>query len=235
LLCSQAIIVKREGFRASAKVLHCRSWQCEICRPNRAKELIAQAIKGKGKIFITLTVDPSVPPDPVGRCKLLVDAWRKVRKDAEARYGYKRIPFLAVVEATKQGEPHLHIIARVPWISQSWLSNRMRHYLNSPIVWVTQITSRRKLANYVAKYCGKNPQRFGTVKRYWQSINWLRREKKEKRAWYEEGPQFSIIENDLSRQLRTWKYLGYKILFERKWAISIRPGDPEYEGTECQF
>jgi len=234
MLCSQAIIVKREKTRASAKVLHCNNWTCEICRPRRVRQLIGTAIRGKAKIFVTLTVNPGLPGTAEDRCKLLIMYWRKIVKDACKRYGYKKIPFLAVVEAQKSGEPHLHIIARVPYIAQHWLSNRMKHYLNSPICWVEEIKSRRKLGNYIAKYIGKDPHKFGTCKRYWRSMSFVARIKKEKPAWYEDQPDFSILENTIEQQARTWKWLGYKLIFRRPWTISIRPGDPEYFTTECE-
>jgi len=235
MLCQQALIVKRERTRSSAKVLHCNNWTCEICRPRRVRQLIGTAIRGKAKIFITLTVNAGLPGTPEDRCKLLVMYWRKIVKDACKRYGYKKVPFLAVIEAQKSGEPHLHIIARVPWIAQHWLSNRMKHYLNSPICWVEEIKSRRKLGNYIAKYIGKDPHKFGTCKRYWRSVSFVTRIKIEKRTWLDEPVTYSQIENDLPRQIRIWKWLGYKVVFRRPWSVCLRPDDPEFLSAREEF
>jgi len=79
------------------------------------------------------------------------------------------LPFLAVFEATKTGWPHLHILMRSRFIPQEWISAEMEAITGSPVVWIERISDLKKVASYIVKYCGKNPHRFGTTKRYWQS------------------------------------------------------------------
>lgn len=134
--------------------------------------MIELAKSGKPTTFITLTVAPGSGVNPAARARALADAWPKVVKAARKKYGYKSIPYLCVFEATKKGEPHLHILARVKWIDQRWLSNIMRRLIGAPIVDIRQIKSLKQVANYIAKYIGKEPHRFETCKRYWRTQSW---------------------------------------------------------------
>ncbi len=94
-------------------------------------------------------------------------AWRRCVKAAKTRYGYPSIPYFAVFEATQLGQPHLHVLCRLKWIDQRWLSDFMRAAIDAPIVDIRRCTSGRAAARYVSKYLGKAPNKFGTSKRYW--------------------------------------------------------------------
>jgi len=79
------------------------------------------------------------------------------------------VEFLGVIEAQESGEPHLHLLLRCEYVPQSWISARMEALIGAPICWIEALDGTKKVANYIAKYCGKSPHRFGTCKRYWQS------------------------------------------------------------------
>lgn len=85
------------------------------------------------------------------------------------RYKWRKLPFLAVFEATKLGWPHLHILLRSGFIEQRWLSEQMADLIQSPIVDIRLARSPQQIASYCAKYVGKDTGKFGTSKRYWQS------------------------------------------------------------------
>jgi len=88
------------------------------------------------------------------------------------RYGPNSIDYLAVVEKTKHGEPHLHILARCPYIPQSYLSGIMKELIDAPIVDIRAVKNQRNAILYVAKYVTKEPERIGTAKRYWSSMTY---------------------------------------------------------------
>lgn len=79
------------------------------------------------------------------------------------------LPFLAVMERTKAGWPHLHILLRSKWIKQEWLAAQMAELAGSPVQDVRRIKGRSKVAGYVAKYAGKCAAKIGSAKRYWSS------------------------------------------------------------------
>ncbi len=167
MLCSERSLVNRGHNTIRAVTLKCRSWGCDLCAPDRKRQLMALAKRGKPTTFITLTVNPARGVSPASRARSLAQAWRVVVQRAKKKYGYSSIPYMCVFEATKKGEPHLHILCRVKWISQQWLSDQMKAEIDAPIVDIRQVKGVKKLANYVAKYIGKDPHRFETCKRYW--------------------------------------------------------------------
>lgn len=128
-----------------------------------------QAACGAPNTFITLTTSTKTGPTPAARAAALVKAWRQFVRKARKHYGYATIPYFAVFEATKLGQPHLHILCRVRWIDQRFISAFMRDEIGAPIVDIRRCTSASAGARYIAKYIGKAPGKFGTCKRYWQT------------------------------------------------------------------
>lgn len=171
-MCHDAVVVKAEKTHIRAVSLPCNSWYCDHCSNHRRRRVIAQAMDGAPTTFITLTVNPAFGFDAVDRARHLVRAWRHIVRAAKARYNYKKLPYFAVFEKTQKGEPHLHILCRVPWIDQDWLSKQMDRLMSSPIVDIRKVDNSRHAAFYVAKYLGKDPTPFGTLKRYWQTQDW---------------------------------------------------------------
>jgi len=152
--------------------MFCRSWGCEVCGPKRRKQLQALAGSGLPTRFVTLTVNPSFGESPDERLRTLAHAWRLVVKRYRREHGKDSLEYLAFVEATKAGEPHLHILIRSEWIDQRWLSTAMDELITAPIVDVRKLKSLREAIHYVTKYVTKAPARFGASKRYWKSANY---------------------------------------------------------------
>ena len=173
MLCSELTLVNEVPGVARIMPLLCRCWTCENCNPMRKARLVKECLEGTPNTFITLTANRKVGLTPEYRARLLVNAWRIIRRRAKKLYHYKQIPFMAVFEATKNGEPHLHILCRVKWIGQPWLSRQMQSIMSSPIVDIRRIKNPNKMANYVAKYVGKDPHHFKGTKRYWRSLDYL--------------------------------------------------------------
>lgn len=168
-LCREWLLTRSSPTHAEAKLMLCRSWNCEYCQPRRKRQMLAQAASGCPTRFITLTVNPSVGSDPEERLKLLTHAWRTVMKRIRRAHPGEQIDYFAVVEATVQGEPHLHILFRGPFIPQGQLSDWFRELIQAPIVDIRRIKNVDQAVRYVAKYITKKPAQFGTAKRYWKS------------------------------------------------------------------
>lgn len=168
-ICREWSLVKHLPDTRHAKPLYCRSWNCEICRPKRKSQLLALAASGLPNRFLTLTVNPAKGHDSEERLRLLTHAWKVVVKRLRRKYGKDSINYLAVVESTKAGEPHLHILLRSPFLPQAELSAAMRELIDAPIVDIRLIRNQREVVRYVAKYVTKAPTQFGSAKRYWQT------------------------------------------------------------------
>jgi len=267
MYCGSGTLVKHGPGVNAAKVLKCRSWQCESCRPERARQLIAMAIKGKAERFITLTCVDETAPDPVERCRVLVRAWREIRLLIAANLSLKlkdrwlhtdakdydkvqpllraarrdlatmrrHLPeFLAVVEAQKNGNPHLHIMARCPYVPHGWLRSMLIKLTKAEICDIQYVADRRKLGNYVAKYCGKDPHRFGTVKRYWQSMKWRLTPKEEKARRKLDDPVVSRSGISIEEFERAEHCYARKLFWEGKWLHSAYFLDPDAERRPCE-
>lgn len=184
--------------------LMCRTWSCDYCQPRRQAELIDLAKNGTPTRFITLTAAPSSGVSPADRARKLARAWRLVVARAKRQFKITQFDYLAVFEATKRGEPHLHILCRVAFIPQRWLSAQMREIMASPIVDIRLIRSPRQTAIYVAKYVGKEPHHFATCKRYWHTKNWVIADPRPAEAERFEGRGWVVVEKSLGQIYADW-------------------------------
>jgi len=130
---------------------------------------MAQAASGHANRFITLTASMKAGINTEERLHALSHAWRVIMLRLRRLHPGIDIQYLVIVEATKHGEPHLHILYRGPFIPQRVLSHWMSQLISSPICDIRKVRSQRELIRYVAKYVTKKPAQFGTSKRYWQS------------------------------------------------------------------
>ena len=219
MLCQEWSLVKR--FHPDLKVipLYCHCWTCPTCRPHRTTRLISEATRGIPLIFITLTSRYRSGHSPAAAARDLVDAWRKVRAEYLKLHGRGSLPFLAVFEATKKGWPHLHIVARARWINQRWLSRRMTALIGAPIVWVERIDSIRKIANYVAKYIGKNPHRFAGTKRYWRSLDYLNHDHDPTEGADSPAEPWQIVHMPFGAYIAQAMWLGFDVEFGKGEAL----------------
>lgn len=169
MYCGERTSVKHEGADLVLATMPCRAWTCPNCQPKRRGQLVHDVARGRPDTFITLTLPDKWATRPAEGVALLSHAWRLIRKREARRRGGPPLPFIAVVERTKTGTPHLHILTRSRWIDQKWLSNAMADIADAPIVDIRRIDHHGRVASYVAKYLGKDPTKVGTAKRYWQS------------------------------------------------------------------
>jgi len=211
LYCGQKTLVKSQRTEVTARVLACRSWGCPDCNPKRRARLVAEAIGGQPNVFITLTLRKSDPRSRPAQVRALARAWRIVRQRLCRQRGLKSIAFLAVVERTAAGTPHLHILARAPWIDQRWLSNQCAGLLDAPIVWIEAIDQHRGVARYVSKYVGKDPAKFAGSKRYWKSPDYERRPPRAGPIAGDDPIWWSIDNAAIKMVVHRWLSLGYGV------------------------
>lgn len=169
---SRTIAIEKNGLLAVFP-MRCKSWTCSECAPQRRKKLIAEAIEGQPTRFVTLTCNPQWFDSAAERGSKLAEAWRQFVRAYRKQYPNRQLEYLAVLELTKHGEPHLHIVVRGPYISQQRISQHMREKMGAPVVDIRLIRNKRQVSEYVSKYISKRPIRLGTLKRYWRSLGWF--------------------------------------------------------------
>lgn len=222
MLCSEFALVKHSFPDITVIPLKCRCWSCDECRPMRKSRLMAEALAGAPRVFITLTSHRREGQDPHRAARGLVWAWRVVRAEYLKKHGKDSLHFLAVFEATKKGWPHLHIVARSGWVDQRWLSRRMGALIGAPNVWVNKIDNASKTAAYISKYIGKNPTRFEGVKRYWRSIKYLTPSTDEASGTSDEVPIWCVECKTWTRVVLEYEDMGYIADYRRGGAV-LRP------------
>jgi len=215
MFCQEWSLVKHSFPAIKVIPLRCKCWHCDECRPGRVLRLIYEAKKGLPTIFITLTSRRVPGGDPAAAARELVWAWRIIRREYIEEHGPHSLPFLAVFEETKKGWPHLHIVARCRWLSQRDLADRMEELTGSRVCWVESLTSLRKIANYVTKYIGKNPYRFGGTKRYWRSLDYLKPEDDPECLADDDPPIWEVV-------MRHWTMVVDDYA-DAGWYLSLRP------------
>ena len=226
MLCNEGTLVNPGVKRIRAVSLRCRSWGCPLCQPERQRQLVALAASGKPTVFLTLTSNPRVGSSPASRARALSEAWRVIVRRACRKYGYKSIAYFCVFEATKNGEPHLHILARVKWIDQRWLSNQMRELTGAPIVDIRKVRSVKQAANYISKYIGKAPHRFKTCKRYWRTKSWDQSKFDKEPMEGRWSTVWEIWDYPLSHFVAAWEANGYSVVHHGRMVEGIAPGAP---------
>lgn len=177
---SQTIAIAHAG-KAKAFPLRCRSWGCKHCAPVRRRRLVNDGLAGSPNRFITLTVNPHWFDGPADRGARLAKAWRDYVREYRRLHPGRELQYLAVLELTKKGEPHLHIVCRSGFIPQKELSKHMRLSMGAPVVDIRVVRGATEVARYVSKYISKRNIKLGTLKRYWSSQRYVPAEEKARR------------------------------------------------------
>jgi len=211
MFCQEWALVKSGFPQIKAIPLKCKCWSCDECRPGRVKRLVYEAKLGRPDLFITLTSRYIPNGDPAAAARDLVTAWRTIRREYLNKNGKDSLPFLAVFEETKRGWPHLHIVARCKWLSQRALSKRMDELIGAPICWVERLKTTRKIANYVAKYIGKNPYRFHGTKRYWRSLDYFAPTPEDEVPTDDDPPLWVVWKMSLTRAVMHYTDRGFHV------------------------
>lgn len=207
---------ERDGLRAIT--LFCRSWSCPDCFPKRLASVKAMAREGRPTAFLTLTVNPKTAGSSEARARALSDAFKLLVKRIRRNWPQKPLHYMAVFEATKKGEPHLHVLMRAPFVPQKWISDVMRELIDAPIVDIRKVGSARNAARYVAKYVGKGPKPFASLKRYWTSRGY---NVEQDRPPTHDGEGFAlspwrVVQEPLFIFAETIEALGFQVLWSRE-------------------
>jgi len=137
--------------------LNCGSWTCPYCGPRRARRArkrICEVAEGLNlKYFLTLTLNPKKLEHPklaVPHLRLTFNAFREyLRREFGVAPTY-----ICVLEFTKKGVPHLHVLLD-RYIRQQWISRVWEKLGGGRVVFIKQVTVRR-IARYLSKYLTKD-------------------------------------------------------------------------------
>lgn len=131
----------------------CNRWSCPICGRHKVQKYARMVAEACPNRFITLTCNPARHANPRA-------AYDETRRQIAAlttklRRRYEEFEFFRVLEVTKKGWPHYHLITRCPYIPQAELSELWNQLTGAPIVDVRAMHKKTNAYWYVVKYLGK--------------------------------------------------------------------------------
>lgn len=210
MVCGKRSVLADNGEWRVVFPLRCNSWACEKCRKKLSKKWIKKISPTSVERFITLTVDPSRFSDPGEALKAIYDGYKKliqaIRRDRKKDFQY-----FSVIEFTKKGWPHLHILQRGSYLERKWLSEKWSSFGVGRIVDIRQVKGSGNVKEYLAKYLSKDGE---AVKHHLRKVRFskgffLPAEKKPKllRNFSFKISMFSF-ETEVLVQSAGWRLLG---------------------------
>jgi hypothetical protein len=184
--CTDLSLLKDFGGHKTVATLRCRTWGCSHCGPRRATELRWRCRRAAANIFLTLTIRRGYAATPDLQAVELAKGWRLLRQHLLRTMGWKKLPFLCVIEKHKSGWPHAHLLLRCKYIPHQIIREWWQARFGSPHIRIEQVNHEAKAARYIAKYLAKAPHRFESTKRYWASHD-FDLTKQERRALPDDG------------------------------------------------
>lgn len=163
-------LVRREEIGSPWEIfsLPCKRWGCRWCGPKRSFHFALRIEAAKPTKFITLTVDPKHWLNP----QIAYDKTRRKLADF-AKLLRKKLgafEYFRVLEATKAGWPHYHLLARCKYIPQKELSRIWAELTGAVIVDVRAVDKGTNVFKYVLKYLCKQQHIPWTDRR----VSWTR-------------------------------------------------------------
>lgn len=151
----------------------CRRWSCPICGREKVQHYAKKVADAEPNRLITLTVNPAMHESP----RAAYDATRRQIPELSKRIrkGYTEFEFFRVLEATKKGWPHYHLVTRSPYIPQGELSSIWNELTGAWIVDVRALHRRTNAYWYVVKYLGKQAHIPWTDRRATWTKNFFRK------------------------------------------------------------
>jgi hypothetical protein len=191
----------------SAAVWRCGSRFCPHCAKQRRSEIL-QKLQYFSKLKHTVKLEltfPDTSPDPNRNPDFYSKAWDIFLKRIRRRF--PKFKYFRIVELTKRGIPHFHIIIN-QYISQKWISKTFPECGGGKITWIRKVDAGRAFV-YVTKYISKvaadaddNVARFfflSGMRQYSSSRNiYIRAPRKKNFYWIsDEGKSFLFISRKL--------------------------------------
>jgi hypothetical protein len=131
----------------------CKNWGCPICGRRKVIRYAKRVAEAKPNRLITLTVNPAMHGSPR---EAFDDTRRAIPHLSQIlRKAYGEFEFFRVLEVTKKGWPHYHLVTRSPYIPQQELSSLWNRLTGAPIVDVRLLKKHENAYWYVVKYLAK--------------------------------------------------------------------------------
>jgi len=133
--------------------IKCKRWGCSHCGPRRITSLALRCKQARPNRLLTLTVDTKLY---LTRREAYDSTRRKVTELASRiRRRFEEFEYIRILEVTKKGWPHYHLLVRSPYIPHNFLRDAWAELTGATIVDVRQMKKGNNVYFYVLKYLSK--------------------------------------------------------------------------------
>jgi hypothetical protein len=148
----------------------CRKWDCEICGPRRRWALARRIRQARPNRFLTLTTAPKgfVLLKPATKEEPAVwtaeetprQVFDRTRRKLTTFLTYLkrklgRLEYIRVLEQTKRGYPHYHLLLRSPWIDYDTAKAKWEQLTGAWMIDIQKIKKDERNIRYITKYLTK--------------------------------------------------------------------------------
>jgi hypothetical protein len=153
--CPNGTIALTHSTTVNLLPARCNRWACSRCGPRKARRLRKRLERSRPNRLVTLTLRPDPSLTPREQLAIANHAWSILWRRLRRKHGRNAVGYAKIVELTKAGTPHLHIIVQSPFIEQRWLSAAWLELTGSFIVDVRHVQKRKGVAGYLTAYLTK--------------------------------------------------------------------------------
>lgn len=139
----------------------CHKWSCDYCSTRRRLETLEKIKAGHPERHIVLTLKPKENITIKDQIQFLRDAFTKLK--TKIRRTFEKFEYLAVIELTKKGTPHMHILQRGTYIPYRWLKDAWSTFTGAWQVSITAVENTSNAANELAKYLTKTARQLEKI------------------------------------------------------------------------
>lgn len=207
----------------------CGRWNCGQCGPRRARRLRHRLSQTAPTRLLTLTLRADASVSPADQLRKANAAWSILWRRYRRKFGERARGYAKIVELTRAGTPHLHIIADVPYIHHTALSAAWKELTGSFIVDIRKVERRKGIAGYLTAYLTKALDVPPGMRKWSSSKGWVPPEPSPELEPGELAPRatFAAVRTDLiaAAYLERGYFSHDGWLYPPEWPVPIpRPG-----------
>lgn len=141
--------------------LTCKKWSCNYCATKKRLAALEKIKAGHPERHIVLTLKerPEIPTR--AQVEFIRKAFTKLK--TKIRRTFEEFQYLAVLELTKKGTPHFHILQRGTYIPYRWLKDAWSNFTGAWHVSISAVEKTSDAANELAKYLTKTAREMEKV------------------------------------------------------------------------
>lgn len=206
-----SLVTERDGVRIAVP-LRCRGWDCPRCGPQQQLRLRLLITEAQPTKFLTLTCATRGQRDRPAAFAALRAAWPKLVKRLRRYHAGEPVEFLWVLEGTRHGWPHYHVVLRMPYTPQHLISSWWRELAGSPVVDIRAVEHAQGGAWELTKYLTKQLHAPPGFRRWSASSGFLRQPFRPHPDPDQEPRSWQLVETSTAVLRAAWTFDGDAVL-----------------------